>query len=96
MKIQTLVKVINPALAGVSKSSGNPYKIQEVVLEWQEADANGILHPQRVVATLFNQSVDNFAALNPVAGQTIVDADLQFSTRPSSTNRVYNDIVARF
>ena len=36
MQITATIKVINEIKTGVSKSSGNPWKRQEIVLGWDE------------------------------------------------------------
>lgn len=42
--------------------------------------------------TLHGESIDRFLALNPVAGETVLDLEVSFSTR-SWNDRVYNDVA---
>ena len=90
MKAQVTVKVINEVRSGMSQSTGNEWRTQDIVVGWTEQTADGRTFEQLVLCTLHGQSVVNFAALNPQPG-SVIEGDLRFSTR-SYNNRVYNDI----
>lgn len=92
MKIKATIKVINPAVSGVSKTSGNAWKRQEIVIGWEEAYCNdGRKREQLLSVRLTGQSVEKFEALEFKTGDGI-EGDLDFETR-SFGERVYNDIV---
>jgi len=93
MKLDVLIKVVNPVFTGVSRSTGNTYKTQEVVVEWIEPLADGRQRSQLLKVKLFGQSVEKLAALNPVAGQTVVAMDICFQTS-SHNGKVYNEVTA--
>ena len=91
MQIQAKVNVINEVRSGVSQSNGHEWRSQDIVINWSETLPNGFTHEQYLQVTLHSESIDHLAALNPVAGQTVISGDLSFNTR-SYNGRVYNEI----
>jgi len=91
-KIHAIVKVINPVRTGVSPSNGREWRSQDIVIGWQRPTGNGYEREQLMLVTLHGDGIDLLAALNPVAGQTVIEGTLDFQTR-SFNGRVYNDIV---
>ena len=92
MKIQALIKVINPVVTGTSQSTGNPYQKQDIVLGWEEQREDGRLRQQLLKVTLHGQSVDRLAQMRPTAGVTVVEGDLVFGTS-TYNGKVYNDVT---
>lgn len=91
MKIKATIKVINPVRTGVSQSSGNEWRAQDIVIGWTRTTESGYQREQLLQVTLHGESIDHLAALNPVAGQTEIEGTLDFQTR-TFNGRVYNDI----
>jgi len=92
MKIEAQVKVINEAREGISQSTGNPWKAQDIVIGWQEPRSDGSLREQRLAVTLHGQSVDRFRNQKPIAGATLVEGDLSFTTE-TYNGKVYNRVA---
>lgn len=92
MQIQALIKVINPAQTGVSKTSGNAWKRQQIVIGWDEPyGTDGRSREQLLSVSLVGKSVDQFESLECKVGDTII-GELDFGTR-SYQGKVYNDIA---
>lgn len=91
-----LVKMIYEMRTGTSQRTGNEYRSQDLLLEWnEEIPSTSRPEPrqmtQRMAVTMHGQVIDAFWALNPEAGKTYINADLLFDTRmwgSSITNQV--------
>ena len=92
MQIKALVRVINAPESGVSKTSGNPWVRQDIIIGWDELREDGRTRQQLLKVTLHGESVERFAALRPVAGVTVIEGELVFSTSPYG-GKVYNDVT---
>jgi|GEM_PF-6193414 len=88
MQITATVKMIGTLREGVSKTTGNPYKALDVLVEWPDGE-----HYQRQMATLSGEHASQFAARGIRTGD-VVAADLQLTT-DSWGNRVYNKAILR-
>lgn len=87
------IKVINPVQSGVSRI-GNPWRRQEVVLEWNESciSKNGseFVRTCNILATLLGNRIDEFAQVNPKVGDTIeADFDFNISSGKFMNNEIY-------
>ena len=92
MQITATIKVINEVKTGVSRSSGNPWKRQEIVLGWEEPYGNdGRTRQQLLLVAMVGKSVDKFEELECKVGDTITGS-LDFETRVAN-DRVFNDIA---
>lgn len=92
MQITATIKVINEIKTGVSRSSGNPWKRQEIVLGWEEPYGNdGRTRQQLLLVAMVGKSVDKFEELECKVGDTIT-GELDFETRVAN-DRVFNDIA---
>lgn len=87
MKQKCKIKVKGEVKTGVSICSGNPWKRQELVVEFVD-EGNWT---QRMKVEVFNATVD---ALESVAMGEDVELDITFDTE-ASNGRVYNRITAR-
>lgn len=74
MILTLLIKVVEETKQGVSRSTGNAWQSQHVVLEAK--DGEGVF---RVYAKMYGEMVDRFKELGLGVGQVAV-FDLQFST----------------
>ncbi len=92
MQITATISVINPVVTGVSRSNGHEWRSQEVVLSWNKDLGEGRVREQHLQVTLHGEGIDRLAGLNPVAGQTVIEGELDFDTR-SYNGRVYNEIT---
>lgn len=88
MNIQATVKMIGTLREGVSKTTGNPYKALDVLVEW----ADGEFY-QRQMATLSGEHATQFIAQGIRTGD-VIEGDLQLTT-DSWGSRVYNKAVLR-
>ena len=88
MKIQATVKTIGALREGVSKTTGNPYKAMDVLVEWADGE-----YYQRQMAMVSGEHATAFLALGIRTGD-VVDADIQFTTDSWGT-RVYNKAILR-
>ena len=91
MNIQAKVNVINEVRTGVSQSNGYEWQSQDIVISWTEQLPDGRQREEFLLVTLHGESVNNFAKLCPVQGETIISGSLDFRTR-SYNGKVYNDI----
>lgn len=86
MIIDCTVKVINEMKSGYSRSSGNPYKYQAIILEWAD---NGQF--ARAMASMGTEQVESFAQQGIKVGDR-VRAEVCFATQLRNDyveNRVY-------
>ena len=88
MKISATIKMIGALREGVSKTTGNPYKAMDVLVEWADGDFY-----QRQMAMVSGEHASQFLALGIRTGD-VVDADIQLTT-DSWGNRVYNKAILR-
>ena len=88
MQIQATVKMIGTLREGVSKTTGNPYKALDVLVEWADGE-----HSQRQMAMVTGEHASQFLALGIHTGD-VVGADIQLTT-DSWGNRVYNKAILR-
>lgn len=86
------VCVICPVSEGVSNSSGRPWKRQDVVLGWDEKLESGFTRTQNIKVTMFGETVDQFAAMRPVANETVISCELVFRTDTTKNGFVVNDV----
>lgn len=92
MQIKATIKVINAPVEGVSKTSGNAWKRQEIVIGWDEPyGSEGRSREQLISVKLAGRSVERFEELGFKPGDQIT-GNLDFGTR-SYNNKVYNDIA---
>ena len=91
MEITATLKVINDVKSGVSATSGNEWKRQDIVLGWDEEAENGNVRHQLLMVTLHGESVTRFGTMNLKVGDE-VSGRVDFSTRAYG-GRVYNDIA---
>lgn len=90
MQITATIKVVNEKRTGISKSSGNPWQRQEIILGWTDPGKEGS-HEHLLVATLYGKGVDRFEALELGVGSTIT-GELSFNTR-TNNGYVSNEIT---
>ena len=88
MKIQATIKMIGALREGVSKTTGNPYKAMDVLVEWADGDFY-----QRQMAMVSGEHASQFLAQGIRTGD-VVDADIQLTTDSWGT-RVYNKAILR-
>ena len=92
MQITATIKVVNDKQCGISRTSGNEWKRQQIILGWvEEAESVSYRREQLLMVTLYGKGVDRFEELELGVGDTIT-GDVEFSTRVSG-DRVYNDIT---
>lgn len=91
MKQKVIVKVIEDPQQGVSRVTGNPWNMRNVVLEWDERRAPDAVIQHRVRATMFGETANQWELANIRVGQTI-EADLQFATTTARSGFVYNEV----
>ena len=88
MQIQATIKTISALREGVSKTTGNPWKALDVLVEWPDGD-----FLQRQTASVNGENVDAFRAAGINVGDSI-SADIQLTT-DSWNGRIYNKAVLR-
>ena len=88
MKISATIKMIGALREGVSKTTGNPYKAMDVLVEWADGDFY-----QRQMATVSGEHASQFLAQGIRTGD-IVEGDIQLTT-DSWGSHVYNKAVFR-
>ena len=94
MQITATIKVINEIKMGISRSSGNPWKRQDIVLGWAEPyGEDGRTRQQLLLVSLSGKNVDKFEELECKTGD-VITGELDFETRVVN-DRVYNDIALR-
>lgn len=91
MEIQATIKVINDLRSGVSRTNGNPWKSQDIVIGWTENTPDGRTRDQVILVTLHGTSADIFCEKHFSVGD-IITGDISFDTR-SFNGRVFNDIA---
>ena len=74
MKIQATIKTIGALREGVSKTTGNPYKAMDVLVEWADGE-----YYQRQMTMVSGEHATAFLALGLRTGD-VIDADIQFTT----------------
>ena len=90
MQITATIKVVNEKKMGISKSSGNPWQRQEIILGWTEPGRENA-HEQLLAVTLYGKGVDRLEALELGVG-SIVTGELSFNTR-TNNGYVSNEIT---
>ena len=88
MNIQSTVKVINPLREGISRSTGNPWKAMDIIIEWPDGE-----HYQLQSVTLYGEDARQFAGSGIRVGDSI-EGDLQL-TPENYNGRVYNRATLR-
>ena len=92
MQITATIKVVNDKQCGISRTSGNEWKRQQIILGWvEEAESVSSRREQLLMVTLYGKGVDRFEEMEMKVGDTIT-GDVEFGTRVSG-DRVYNDIT---
>ncbi len=92
MQITATIKVVNDKQSGISRTSGNEWKRQQIILGWEEnADSVSSNREQLLMVTLYGKGVERFEELEMKVGDTIT-GNVEFSTRVNG-DRVYNDIT---
>lgn len=92
MQITATIKVVNDKQSGISRTSGNEWKRQQIILGWvEEAESISTKREQLLMVTLYGKGVDRFEEMELGVGDTIT-GDVEFGTRVSG-DRVYNDIT---
>ena len=92
MQITATIKVVNDKVSGISRTSGNEWKRQQIILGWvEEAESVSYRREQLLMVTLYGKGVDRFEEMELGVGDTIT-GDVEFGTRVSG-DRVYNDIT---
>jgi len=86
MKFEATVKVVNSVQEGVSRSTGNPYKYQSVILEAQDGE-----HSARWLASMGTKQVESFAQQGIKVGDRVI-VDLSFQTAVNNNNFVNNKV----
>lgn len=80
MRIKATVKTLSERKEGTSAATGNAWRKQTMILEWEEG-TEGRTQTNRVSAAVFGSIVDQIKDSGIQPGMT-VEADLHFSTRP--------------
>ena len=92
MQITATIKVVNDKQCGISRTSGNEWKRQQIILGWEEsADSVSKKREQLLMVTLYGRGVERFEELELGVGSTIT-GDVEFDTR-SVGDRVYNEVT---
>ena len=91
MQINATIKVVGEKRTGISKSSGNPWQRQDIILGWVEPGAGNVQHEQLLLVTLYGKGVSRFEELELGVGSAI-SGDLSFNTR-NNNGFVNNDIT---
>ena len=92
MQITATIKVVNDKQSGISRTSGNEWKRQQVILGWTEnAESVSEKREQLLMVTLYGRGVERFEELELGVGSTIT-GDVEFDTR-SVGDRVYNEVT---
>lgn len=88
MDIKATVKTISPVREGISKTTGNPWRAIDLLVEFPDGD-----YQQRQLASITGETVDAFLAAGIKVGDTI-QADIQLTT-DSWGNRLFNKAILR-
>ena len=92
MQITATIKVVNDKQSGISRTSGNEWKRQQIILGWEDGfGTEGKTREQLLMVTLYGRGVDRFEELELGVGSTIT-GDVEFDTR-SVGDRVYNEVT---
>ena len=92
MQITATIKVINDKQSGISRTSGNEWKRQQIILGWEErSDSVSFKREQLLMVTLYGRGVERFEALEMKVGDTIT-GDVEFATKVCG-DRVYNEVT---
>ena len=89
MKIEAIVKVVNPAKEGTSQSTGNEYKYQTIVIEFPDGEKKG-----RLLVSLGTQQVESFRRQAIAVGSKVI-VDLEFATVINFNKFVENRFYVR-
>lgn len=88
MNIQATVKVINPLREGISRSTGNPWKAMDIIIEWPDGE-----HYQLQQVTLYSENAAQFVNSGIRVGD-VIEGDLQLTTE-NYHGRVFNRAILR-
>ena len=92
MQITATIKVVNDKQSGISRTSGNEWKRQQIILGWEDGfDTEGKTREQLLMVTLYGRGVERFEELEMKVGDTIT-GDIDFGTR-NVNGRVYNEVT---
>lgn len=92
MQITATIKVVNDKQSGISRTSGNEWKRQQIILGWEEqAESVSYRREQLLMVTLYGKGVDRFEELELGVGDTIT-GNIEFGTRNVS-GHIYNDVT---
>lgn len=84
--------VINECKTGVSRSTGMPYSMQQVVVTWDEVDEQGVVRPQFLLCNLSAESITRLATMGPIGQNVEFDVLITFKTE-SFNGRVRNRVT---
>ena len=92
MQITATIKVVNDKQSGISRTSGNEWKRQQIILGWEDGfGTEGKTREQLLMVTLYGRGVERFEELEMKVGDTIT-GDIDFGTR-NVNGRVYNEVT---
>lgn len=92
MQITATIKVVNDKQSGISRTSGNEWKRQQIILGWEDGfGTEGKTREQLLMVTLYGRGVERFEELEMKVGDTIT-GDIDFGTR-NVKGRVYNEVT---
>lgn len=92
MQITATIKVVNDKQSGISRTSGNEWKRQQIILGWQDGfGTEGKAHEQLLLVTLYGRGVERFEELEMKVGDTIT-GNLDFATR-NVNGHIFNDVT---
>ena len=92
MQITATIKVVNDKQSSISRTSGNEWKRQQVILGWVEnAESVSEKREQLLMVTLYGKGVERFEEMEMKVGDTIT-GDVEFGTR-SVNGHVYNEVT---
>lgn len=92
MQITATIKVVNDKQSGISRTSGNEWKRQQIILGWEDGfGTEGKAREQLLMVTLYGRGVERFEEMEMKVGDTIT-GDIDFGTR-NVNGRVYNEVT---
>lgn len=92
MQITATIKVVNDKQSGISRTSGNEWKRQQIILGWEDGfGTEGKTREQLLMVTLYGRGVERFEEMEMKVGDTIT-GDIDFGTR-NVKGRVYNEVT---
>ena len=92
MQITATIKVVNDKQSGISRTSGNEWKRQQIILGWEDGfGTEGKTREQLLMVTLYGRGVDRFEELEMKVGDTIT-GDVEFGTR-NVNGHIFNDVT---